>query len=104
MLKYIFLIFFSVSIISCGKEKKNNIRKEKENVHNSASFNTLKKNSKGQSSEFERADYETFRLKVIRENYRRINSIANWSEIKKEELFETTEGGEASYYYQKRKS
>lgn len=99
MLKYTFLIFFSVSIISCGKDEKNNNRRE--NVHNSDSVNTLKNNSKLQISEFKGGDYETFRLKVIRENYRRINSIANWSEIKKEKLFETTEGGEASYYYQK---
>lgn len=41
------------------------------------------------------------RLKPIRENFRRINSITNWTSIEVEDVWETTEGGEAKYYYQK---
>jgi len=40
-------------------------------------------------------------LKPIRENFKRINSITNWSQTIKKDLWETTEGGEANYYYSK---
>lgn len=45
-------------------------------------------------------DYLTDKLKPIRENFKRVNSITNWSSIKTLELWETTEGGEAKFYYQ----
>ena len=45
-------------------------------------------------------DYLTDRLKQIRANFKRINSITNWTSIDTEELSESTEGGEAKFYYQ----
>jgi hypothetical protein len=45
-------------------------------------------------------DYLTDRLKPIRTNFKRINSITNWASIDTEELWESTEGGEAKFYYQ----
>lgn len=45
-------------------------------------------------------EYLTDRLKTIRANFKRINSIANWTSIDTEELSESTEGGEAKFYYQ----
>lgn len=39
------------------------------------------------------------RLKPIRENFRRINSIAKWTAVVTKELSESTEGGEATFYY-----
>ena len=39
-------------------------------------------------------------FKVIKENFKRINAIARWSEIKTKELWESLEGGEAKFYYQ----
>lgn len=45
-------------------------------------------------------DYLTDRLKPIRENFKRINSITNWTSIDTEGLSESTEGGEAKFYYQ----
>ena len=44
-------------------------------------------------------DYLTDRLQPIRENFKKINSITNWSSIDKKSLWETTEGGSAEYYY-----
>lgn len=44
-------------------------------------------------------DYLTEELKPIRENFKRINSISNWTSIDKKELWETTEGSEAHFYY-----
>lgn len=45
-------------------------------------------------------EYLTDRLKPIRANFKRINSIINWTSIDTEELLESTEGGEAKFYYQ----
>ena len=45
-------------------------------------------------------EYLTDRLKPIRANFKRINSITNWTSIDTEELSESTEGGEAKFYYQ----
>ena len=46
-------------------------------------------------------EYLSERLKPIRANFKRINSIPNleWSLVLKKELKETAEGGEATYYY-----
>lgn len=44
-------------------------------------------------------EYLTGRLKPIRENFKRINSISKWTSVDKQELYESTEGGEATFYY-----
>lgn len=41
---------------------------------------------------------EENKIKEIRSNFQRINSIKNWADIHKVELFESSEGGEAVYY------
>lgn len=45
-------------------------------------------------------EYLTDKLKPIRANFKRINSITNWTSIDTKELSESTEGGEAKFYYQ----
>ena len=45
-------------------------------------------------------EYLTNELKPIRENFKRLNSVENWASIKVVELWESTEGGEAKYYFQ----
>lgn len=44
-------------------------------------------------------EYLAAKLKPIRENFNRINSISIWTSVDKKELEETTEGGEATFYY-----
>jgi hypothetical protein len=44
-------------------------------------------------------EYLIERLKPIRANFKRINAIANWTTIKTEDIWETTEGSEAKFYY-----
>jgi hypothetical protein len=39
------------------------------------------------------------KLKLIRDNFKRINSIAKWTSVINKELNESTEGGEAVFYY-----
>jgi hypothetical protein len=44
-------------------------------------------------------EYLTKRLNPIRENFKRINSITNWTSTNKKDLWESTEGGGAKFYY-----
>ncbi len=44
-------------------------------------------------------EYLTKKLKPIRDNFKRINSISKWETINCKELSETIEGGEVKYYY-----
>ena len=44
-------------------------------------------------------EYLTKRLNPIRKNFKRINSITNWTSSNKKDLWESTEGGEATFYY-----
>lgn len=43
-------------------------------------------------------EYMANELKPIKENFKRINSISNWTDIRTIETWETTEGGEINYY------
>ncbi len=47
-------------------------------------------------------EYLSGRLKPIRENFKRINSISKWTSIDKKELDKSTEGGQATFYYSSR--
>lgn len=44
-------------------------------------------------------DYLNNKLKPIRENFKRINSISSWKSVVKSNLDESSEGGEATFYY-----
>lgn len=46
-------------------------------------------------------DYLANELVPIRENFKRINSISNWTFIDTKELWQTTEGGQADFYCRK---
>lgn len=93
------MVFFTACSFSCGKDQNND--SQTETVLNSGSADTLQHHIKQQTAAFKTGSgYHTERLKLIRENCRRINLITNWSAVKTEELSETTEGGEATYYYQ----
>ncbi len=45
-------------------------------------------------------DYLTSELQPVRDNFKRLNAIKKWAKIKKIKLLESTEGGEATYYFQ----
>lgn len=53
-----------------------------------------------QKEDLPASDYLTDKLKPIRENFKRINSLTNWSAIDSGELWDSSEGGTAKYYYQ----
>lgn len=78
---------------------------KKENITKAyVQIDSLKQDSFKLKETFNQEDYtvnEYFleRLKPIRKNFKRINSITNWTTIDKKELWETTESGEATFYY-----
>ena len=48
-------------------------------------------------------EYLTEKLTPIRENFKRINSTENWTEIKQIDLWKSAEGGFVNFYFQKNK-
>jgi hypothetical protein len=96
----------TVIFIGCGPDSE----KKSATVSNTTSKTTVKADSLQRDTvelkeTFNQEDlpaneYLTERLKPIRANFKRINSISNWTTIKTKDIRETTEGGEATYYYQ----
>lgn len=98
------LIFVALLFISCGTD---NSKKETAITSNkiSVKMDSLQPDTVTLKETFNQDDLPvneqlTERLKPIRANFKRINSITNWTTIKVKDIWETTEGGEAKYYYQ----
>ena len=98
--KYYTLVFL---FVSCG------ISNEKKTIKNtieiSLSTDSLQRDTIELKEIFNEQDlpaneYLTNRLKPVRENFKRINSITNWTSIDTEELPGSAEGGEAKFYYE----
>lgn len=96
-LKYYLFTFLSAFIISCGTEKNKDIKTE---TDYSLAPNTLQLRETFNEEDLAVKEYLNEQLKPIRENFKRINSITNWTTIDTKELWDTTEGGEAKYHYQ----
>ena len=95
-------IFWALIFISCGTDtnKKSTIEK----IEISTKVDSLKHDTIELKETFNQEDlpvneYLTERLKPIRANFKRINSIAKWTTIKTKDIGETTEGGEANLFY-----
>ena len=72
----------------------NNDTLRSNSIHNSVVFKeTIQENDTVENKNIEE------RLRLIRENFRRINSKTAWTTIKNKDLWQSTEGGEAKYYY-----
>lgn len=100
--KYCILILLTVFTISCKTDSKNKMVKDEPTL---IAIDSLLQDVSLLQDSFNE-DNSTInehlveKLKPIQENFKRINLITDWSFIDKEELWETTEGGEARYYYQ----
>ena len=82
----IFLLF--ISTISCDK----NTKQEKKSTH------TIHNLSENQNKSLEE------KLKSVKDNFNKINTIKNWTKIDSIELEETSESGVAEYYHHDGKS
>lgn len=52
------------------------------------------------SISFAQEEYMREQLEPIKQNFTKINTVKNWTKIIKKELWESTEGGEAQFFYQ----
>jgi hypothetical protein len=101
----IILQLFFITFIGCtsGNKKANNISKSEsenhlvDNSHTDTSFLVATLNQEDTAVNEYLADV----LKPIRTNFKRINSITRWDSTSKKELWESLEGGEATYFYAK---
>lgn len=105
-------ILISFILTSCGQssnQKLNTIVPDTIPINNTVvTTNRLNPDSFQLKETFNQEDlpvneYFSDRLKPIRANFKRINTITNWSSVDTMELSESTEGGEARFYYQNNK-
>jgi hypothetical protein len=100
---YCILTLLTFLSVGCGTDNKK--QNQTNTVSTSVRTDSLQRDIFEMKETFNQEDipvneYLTDRLKPIRANFKRINSITNWASIDTEELSESTEGGEAKYYYQ----
>jgi hypothetical protein len=98
----IFMAIASILLVCCNSVK----QKDKELVKQAAipqsdtlPIDTVLLKTKFQQEDTATNEYLADRLKPIRENFKRINSITKWTSTDKIDLDESTEGGEATFYY-----
>jgi hypothetical protein len=98
----IYLTIIAVSFVCCNSAKQNDTTSIAQPAN--SRLGTLHNDTISLRESFQQEDtayneYLANRLKPIRENFKRINSIAKWTATEKIELDESTEGGEATFYY-----
>lgn len=99
-MKTILIPFLSGILLcsACGNEKPATVEKaQAEQDTTSEETAVLEKVPKRRVSA--KKVYTEDDLKFSKENFKRINAIEKWSATAKKDLEETTEGGEADYYY-----
>jgi len=104
-LTYCILALAAIIFVGCGSGNNSNNK----GLPDTSATKTVKGNSLQHDTielkeTFNREDlpvneFLTERLQPIRANFKRINSITNWTNIITKDIWETTEGGEARYYY-----
>lgn len=103
-LTYYILTLGTVIFIGCGTDNKNIQENSSDTTTTLVKVDSLQRDTVELKESFNQEDlpvneYLTERLKPIRANFKRINSIANWTTIETKDIWETTEGGKAKYYY-----
>lgn len=79
---YILTFFVSFAMISCNSSTSNSLETK-----------VISENQSSLSSDFDD------KIEKIRANFKRINSIKNWTVIDSVELYNSTEGGQAKFYF-----
>ncbi len=98
----LFLIVASLLIVGCHSPKQKDTTLIKQ--PSISKMETIRDDTAILKETFQQEDtayneYLAERLKPIRKNFKRINSIANWTSTYNKELDESTEGGEATFYF-----
>jgi hypothetical protein len=105
VLKTSFCSFLIITVVSCESknEGEENVSQKPQELENlppkTKSTDTILLTETFQEDDVIANEYLTKELEPIRKNFKRINSTNDWTAIKTQEIWETTEGGEANYYY-----
>lgn len=90
-----FILFFFLLFWACGSDNKNN---DVDSQHSEITEDHISESPETDADVNTEKDINA-RLKPIRDNFTRINGVKNWTDIIEEEISETTEGGEAFFYF-----
>jgi hypothetical protein len=102
-LPYYILTTLTVLLFSCESTNKNETKVENDSteiLNDSLPYDTGTLRETFNEEDIAVNGYLTERLKPVRENFKRINSIAKWTSIVSKDIWETNEGGDAKFYYQ----
>lgn len=104
-LSYLFTAVLTAFLMACGSRVSNEAHSTEQAIHAGHSLprDTTRLKETLNQDDVIINEYLAGRLKPIRENFKRINSITTWDSINNRELAESTEGGEAKYYYRQGK-
>jgi hypothetical protein len=100
---YFIIVLLFVFILGCHDSRNGSAIKSDDSITvTSDTLQHRKVNLKESiaGEDFPMNEYLTETLIPIRTNFKRINTITNWSSIKESELWESTEGGVAKFYFQ----
>ena len=100
---YCFLSFSILLFLGCGVNNNNPVTTDS-STKSTSKTDSLQRDTFQLRETFNQEDlpvneYLTEELIPIRANFKRINSISDWTNIKTKDIWETTEGGEAKFYY-----
>lgn len=103
MKQTIYILTF-LFLIGCGQSKSQQnpvtLKDTTTIKDNSVPIDTLALKESFNEEDLSVNEYLTDRLKPIKANFKRINSITNWALIDTKDLTESSEGGEAKFFYQ----
>lgn len=100
---YYILSFSILLFIGCGVDN-NNLVSTDSSTKSTSKTDSLQRDTFQLRETFNQEDlpvneYLMEELIPIRANFKRVNSISDWTNIKTKDIWETTEGGEAKFYY-----
>ncbi|UAY51986.1 hypothetical protein [Ferruginibacter albus] len=103
-MKLVYFITFAFIITNCNCKAQQNIYLVAKDSNESFSpEDTFRVKESENEEDFVENEYLIKDLEPIRKNFKRLNSIAKWDSVIVKDIWLSIEGGEAKYYYSKKK-
>ena len=94
-----FLLVLPIILLSCGEESSVKVVKAQPHKTNVKSSDTTLLAESHNEQDQVLNDYMKEQLAPIRANFKRINSLNDWSLVLQKDLYQSTEGGFVCFYY-----